>query len=162
MTTTRLLSEHDRSVIDRWLERGGYLLAHTPGNPDCPAGGHLTHDEDGEGLSKAERREGDEHGGIVGGVSKTAIAYARERGWEPVTHCECGKATGEYCAWSGPIAETVEVEWMPAYLRASHIAAGGKGAYPYNGALRIRVEKSCAEELLRDDPEWTRRAGEVW
>lgn len=152
----RILSEHDRTVLDLWLERGGYLVAHDHPSP------HLTHDEYGEGLTEAQRAEGDERGGVVGGVSAAALAYARERGWDPDTHCACGDATGERCAWTGPESETVELEWMPQHVRASHVAAGNRGAYPHNGAIRLRVAPSCAEGLLHDDPEWTRRAGEAW
>jgi hypothetical protein len=63
------------------------------------------------------------------------------------THCECGQATGERCEWSGPIDQTVLVEYMPEQYRASHEAAGNSGVYPHNGAVRIRCERSCADRL---------------
>jgi len=63
--------------------------------------------------------------------------------------CECGEATGERCAWSGPITETVVVEWMPEYLRESHRAAGNSGTHPANGSLQLRVERSCADRLAQ-------------
>lgn len=69
-------------------------------------------------------------------------------------HCECGTATGEACAWTGTRSETVLVEWMPEYLRASHEAAGNSGRYPGNGAQRIRVAAGCAEGILRDNTGW--------
>ena len=53
--------------------------------------------------------------------------------------CECGAWSGEACYWSGPIDETVVVEYMPEHLRASHLAAGDRGQWPQNGAVRIRV-----------------------
>lgn len=65
------------------------------------------------------------------------------------THCqcECGAVTGVRCNWFGRLDETVIVEYMPEYLRASHRAAGNIGVYPANGAERIRVEASCAERI---------------
>lgn len=61
--------------------------------------------------------------------------------------CECGEATGERCSWTGPVGDTVVIEWMPEYLRASHEAARNPGIYPHNGALRLRCERSCAARL---------------
>jgi len=73
---------------------------------------------------------------------------------EPRTvRCECGAWTGERCAWTGPVSQTVVVEYMPQYLRAAHHAARNAGRYPYNGALRVRVERHCAEMLLSDEDE---------
>nr|PZN76093.1 MAG: hypothetical protein DIU57_17695 [Pseudomonadota bacterium] len=71
-----------------------------------------------------------------------------------VSHCECGEWTGERCAWTGPIEQTVLVEYMPEQYRASHKAAGNVGRYPHNGAIRIRCERSCAESIVEYDPEW--------
>lgn len=65
-----------------------------------------------------------------------------------MVQCGCGCLTGEPCNWVGEQRETVLVEYMPAYLRASHVAAGNSGCYPHNGAQRIRVERSCADRLL--------------
>lgn len=62
--------------------------------------------------------------------------------------CACGEWSGEPCAWSGPRADTVVVEWMPEHLRASHAAAGNAGQYPMNGARRSRVESSCADRMV--------------
>ena len=64
-----------------------------------------------------------------------------------VVSCMCGEATGERCAWSGPVGKTVVVEWMPEFRRASHEAAGNWGCYPHNGAMRLRVEYECADAL---------------
>jgi len=72
------------------------------------------------------------------------------------THCDCGDITGEPCAWSGPSAETVLVEHMPEWLRASHENAGYSGSYPSNGAERVRCATDCAERLAENDPEWVR------
>ena len=66
--------------------------------------------------------------------------------------CECGEYMGEACQWSGPRSETVLVEYMPRWLRSSHAAAGNSGAYPCNGAVKLRVERGCAR-LLLDDPD---------
>ena len=68
--------------------------------------------------------------------------------------CECGDYTGERCMWIGSPEETVVVEYMPEYLRASHKAAGGAGVYPYDGSVRIRCEKSCAESIVEHDADW--------
>jgi hypothetical protein len=68
--------------------------------------------------------------------------------------CQCGEIYGERCAWTGPRHETVTVEVMPLYLRASHEAAGNRGVYPHNGALRLRVERSCGERLLETEEGW--------
>jgi hypothetical protein len=61
--------------------------------------------------------------------------------------CECGQALGEPCQWTGDVAETVLVEYMPEALRASHEAAGNRGEYPHNGALRLSCERGCADRL---------------
>jgi len=70
--------------------------------------------------------------------------------------CECGYWSGEACCWRGPESETVVVEYMPEYLRASHRAAGNSGIYPANGAVRLRVERSCADRIIEDAGEWAR------
>jgi hypothetical protein len=67
--------------------------------------------------------------------------------------CECGEITGERCQWSGPASETVVLEYMPPEFRASHSAARNSGTYPHNGAIRVIVAASCADELL--DFGWT-------
>lgn len=74
---------------------------------------------------------------------------------EPRTvRCECGDYTGERCIWIGSPNDTVIVEYMPVYLRDSHKAAGGAGAYPYDGSVRIRCERSCAESIVEHDADW--------
>ena len=67
--------------------------------------------------------------------------------------CECGQITGVSCAWSGPAAEMALVEHMPESLRASHNAARSRGVYPHNGAVRVRVSRSCVEDVV--DGDWT-------
>lgn len=64
--------------------------------------------------------------------------------------CECGEATGVACEWSGPKKETVVVEYMPEWLRASHEAARNEGEYPFNGAMRLRVSRECAAMLAEE------------
>jgi len=66
-------------------------------------------------------------------------------------HCQCGEWSGERCAWTGPIEETVVVEFIPEHLRASHEAARNYGVYPANGAIRIRVHTECAEMMAGED-----------
>jgi hypothetical protein len=82
----------------------------------------------------------------------TLTGYAGEDG----VQCECGQITGVRCTWVGSPTETAIVEWMPQSLRASHEAAGNHGSYPHNGSIRVRCEKSCADGLVDDDPDWTR------
>lgn len=74
---------------------------------------------------------------------------------ENTVHCECGELYGERCEWDGPASETVIVEVMPEHLRASHEAAGNRGVYPHNGAVRLRVEQSCADRMVEHDGDWT-------
>ena len=71
-----------------------------------------------------------------------------------VYRCDCGQWSGARCDWTGSFAETVIVEWMPVHLRASHETAGNSGVYPLNGAVRLRVERSCAERMIENDGEW--------
>lgn len=67
-------------------------------------------------------------------------------------HCECGRCDGgERCLWDGPLAGMVVVEYMPAYLRSSHQAAGNKGIWPHNGAIRVAVERSCADRIVSEE-----------
>lgn len=68
--------------------------------------------------------------------------------------CQCGEVYGAPCEWSGDVADTVLVEVMPEHLRASHEAAGNKGDYPQNGAIRLRVERSCADSLVESEDGW--------
>ena len=70
---------------------------------------------------------------------------------ETMWRCQCGEVTGEYCYWTGPRSETTVLEWMPEYLRAAHVAAGNRGVYPENGAVRIRVARDCADLILETD-----------
>lgn len=69
--------------------------------------------------------------------------------------CACGQVTGVRCDWVGTADKMAVVEHMPAHLRASHEAAGNRGAYPHNGAERIACEASCAAMLVDGDEEWT-------
>jgi len=46
-----------------------------------------------------------------------------------------------------------------ADARASHAAAGNAGRYPYNGAIRVRCERSCAELIVENDADWARIVG---
>lgn len=76
------------------------------------------------------------------------------REYTPDVQCECGAWTGEPCAWSGPAYKTAVVEYMPGHLRASHRATGNSGTYPDNGAIRVRAERSCADSIVKSDPDW--------
>lgn len=70
-------------------------------------------------------------------------------------HCQCGEITGVRCEWTGAASKTVTVHWMPVHLRASHIAAGNSGVYPWNGAEELELNTECAERIKTDDPDWT-------
>jgi len=78
--------------------------------------------------------------------------------------CECGKITGERCAWVGHEDETAMVEWTPPSIRRSiqdARAAGNLGGLGAPLARRddvslLRLERSCAETAVADEPEWTR------
>lgn len=69
--------------------------------------------------------------------------------------CECGQWSGNRC-YAAYTDSSVVVEFMPQWLRASHVAAGGggRGVYPHNGARRINVTPACAEFMREADPEW--------
>lgn len=67
-----------------------------------------------------------------------------------IVRCACGEATGTECEWTGPVSGTVVIDYIPGWLRGSHDVAGNSGSYPQNGALRLRVEKSCAVLLSRE------------
>jgi hypothetical protein len=43
---------------------------------------------------------------------------------------------------------------MPEHLRSSHVAARNHGVYPHNGAIRLRVERSCADRMAEYDNAW--------
>jgi hypothetical protein len=65
--------------------------------------------------------------------------------------CQCGEADGNgKCAYRGPL---VTVEYMPMWLRASHEAAGNRGEWPHNGALRLDVAPDCAARISDADDE---------
>lgn len=67
--------------------------------------------------------------------------------------CECGTATGHAC-YGELEDDAVTVEVMPESLRASHEAAGNRGAYPANGAERLRVTPDCADDVIGDADGW--------
>ena len=71
-----------------------------------------------------------------------------------MVQCECGAVTGEPCGWSGPAALMVLVEWMPRELRDSHTAARNRGVWPANGALRLRMEQTCADLIVETEGDW--------
>jgi hypothetical protein len=64
----------------------------------------------------------------------------------------------EWCAWtptrtSEPEAPEpqVLVEYMPDEHKASHRAAGNWGTWPYNGAVRERMKREDADEIVQAD-----------
>lgn len=68
--------------------------------------------------------------------------------------CECGDIYGEACEAEVEEGEAVAVEYMPAHLRASHLAAGNRGAYPANGAQRLTCCRACADRILESEADW--------
>lgn len=74
---------------------------------------------------------------------------------EQTIRCECGEWDDQdACEWSGPVSETVVVEYMARWMRESHVAAGNRGTYPANGSSRVRVGRSCAVRMIKYDGEW--------
>ena len=68
--------------------------------------------------------------------------------------CECGEATGHACANQSNPGRRVLVDVVPESDRASHTAVGNKGVWPHNGAMRLRVSRACAKDLIDAAPEW--------
>ena len=126
----------DRVTVSRRNDSGGWELA-----------GHG--DWTGERVDNCPADLGDE---AWDAIDAALIELMASTGHD--VHCECGRATGERCAWDGPKSETVIVEWMPDHLRASHAAAHNRGAYPSNGAIRLRAERSCAQSLVDSEGGW--------
>ena len=75
--------------------------------------------------------------------------------------CQCGEWSGVRCDMQAPPSEFATVEFMPEHLRASHEAAGNRGSYPCNGALRVLVSAACAAEMVEHDGEWVTTLEEV-
>jgi len=78
-----------------------------------------------------------------------------------MTECECREWARDQPP-AGLIACEVRaiayvmVEYVPRHLRPFLSLEGGRGAYPANGAMRIRVTTACARVILEAEPEWTR------
>jgi len=68
--------------------------------------------------------------------------------------CQCGEVTGQRCARIRQRTEMVCVEWMPYQHRASHLAAGNRGEYPGNGALRLLCDPDCGCSMLANEEGW--------
>jgi hypothetical protein len=69
--------------------------------------------------------------------------------------CESGRVLDGDC----DCLSSAIVEYMPAQHRASHTVAGNHGAYPSNGALRLRVCEACADAMTACEPDWCERVG---
>lgn len=100
-------------------------------------------------------------------------AYGRERdlgGSVPEDVVALSNAAWEHACESWPKADAPEgdpadaeettdehlvvVETMPRYLRASHVAAGNRGIYPHNGAVRAVTTFDTAVAFVADD-DWS-------
>jgi len=68
--------------------------------------------------------------------------------------CQCGEVTGQRCARIRQRTEMVCVEWMPYQHRASHLAAGNRGEYPGNGALRLLCDPECGCAMIENEEGW--------
>lgn len=103
----------------------------------------------GKQQAAAERAYAGIEAAIAEGRSETTVDGVRYS-WAlvPIVDCQCGRITGEACQWSGDVSETVEIEWMPRDLRATHEAAGGRGWYPADGSERLRVERTTCAPLI--------------
>lgn len=58
--------------------------------------------------------------------------------------CQCGDITGEQCQWSGPISETVVVEYVPRDLRGTAEAAGSWAGL----SAQARVESGTCLDVV--------------
>jgi hypothetical protein len=74
----------------------------------------------------------------------------------PTGGCESALLGSEGCSFEGPGGALTMVEYMPEDLRASHAAAGNRGVYPYNGAIRARVCPDCLRYLFLYDGGWVK------
>lgn len=77
--------------------------------------------------------------------------------------CACGDLDGTPCAWAGPVNETMIVLAVPPYQRGSADASHARmpdgsrwGGWPSEFAVRLRVERSCADRMLKADPDWVK------
>ena len=68
-------------------------------------------------------------------------------------YCECAAWTDHKCPEKLDRTAVI-VEWMPLHLRASHEAAGNRGAWPHNGSERLRVTLDCAKMAEAYDASW--------
>src|SRR5690606_39544516 len=115
-----------------------------------------TYEDHDDCLEAARRDYAEEHDLELWQVE---ARYASEQRDEivitaPECHCQCGAVTGERCSWSGPLAETVVLEYVTPHLRDTVRAAG-----TVRGCLeRLRVHRECAELLCVSEPD--RRAEE--
>ena len=73
--------------------------------------------------------------------------------------CQCGEVTGTQCEQFRKRHEMLVVEWMPYEHRASHEAAGNRGEYPGNGALRLLCAADCAALLVENEEGWAHPVG---
>ena len=89
--------------------------------------------------------------GVAAAEPASVAAALKAAGRHPLAKCESGQATGERCAFEDDADLLTEIEYMPEHLRASHEAAGNRGVYPANGALRLHVCQDCQEALVDDD-----------
>lgn len=95
-------------------------------------------------------------GGVVShhdGVANVQEAVAMAAGF---LRCQCGEVTQVKCTRFRKRGEMMVVEWMPYHLRASHEAAGNRGEYPGNGALRLLCCIQCGTAMLENEQGWAR------
>lgn len=84
-------------------------------------------------------------------VGSLEEARARAAG---LIRCQCGEVTGTQCERFCRRSEMLVIEWMPYQHRASHEAAGNRGEYPANGALRLLCAADCAALLVENEEGW--------
>jgi hypothetical protein len=102
-------------------------------------------DAGGDEVLLSEREVADLAAAVGGSVAEIETARCPCNAGAPA-RCECGTITGYACARDMTAVDGLLVEYMPEYLRASHEAAGNRGRYPDNGAVRLRLHPDCAAE----------------
>ncbi len=87
------------------------------------------------------------------GEALEAAGFERVRDLSPIVNAHAGAATHLADGWMlwRDDTDLVVVEYMPEQFRASHEAAGNRGFYPHNGAVRYAMTRDEADDHLDED-----------